>query len=1004
MRAWFCVALVLCAVPLFVFLASPAAQGQEPPSTLPRVPPTEPSETAKTFHVQHGFRLDLLASEPLTTDPVAIAYDENGRAWVVEMSDYPYTDKTTDVPFQERTTDLPIGRVRILEDVDGDGRFDRSEIFARELSWPTGIALYDGGAFVAATPDIWYLKDTDGDRRADVRRKVFTGFRKFNVQAVMNNLAWGLDHKIYGAGSSNGGTIRSLSKPDAKPVPLSRRDFCFDPETLEFEVLSGGARFGNSFDDWGNRFLCNIRNPAQHVVLPARYLTRNPYLPVPSALHDVAEAGDTLPVYRTSPPEPWRVIRARQWSAERDKSYPRSETAAEGYFTSSSGVTIYRGAAYPPDFRNNIFLGEVAGNLIHRQVMRPDGVTFTSQRADQNVEFVTSEDNWFRPVNFINAPDGTLHVLDMYRETIEHPWSIPDEIKALVDLESGRDRGRIYRLTPPGFKSPAPPRLGGATTAQLVATLENPNSWWRETAHRLIFERQDPAAAALLKQMAREGRSPLARMHALWSLAGLKALSDQDLLAGLDDPAAGVREHAVRLAEPRLKSSRPLLERVAALASDPEVRVRFQAAFSLGEVQDPRATEALLAIVRRDGADPWMRVAVLSSLVDDADEVLLALIDEAEFAASPEGLPFVRQLAVIVGAQNRADEVKEVFGALAALPAAPAMRGVQTAAVLGLGDGLKRARKSIGDLAAGETLAAALMQTLLAEATKLARDPELTLEARRGAVEMLSYGAFAQVRPALTELLDARQPRELQLAAVRSLASFPEEEVTTVLLEPWRGYTPSLRTEVLELLLARAERIMPVLDAMESGATPGAQISSARRAMLLSHADPAIRSRALALLGGDAPGPRQEVLRQYRSVLTLAGDRMRGKKVFERECASCHRLEDKGFDIGPNLATIRHRTAEEVLTHILDPNREVAPNFAQYMVATDDGRVVTGVIAQETAASITLLRPENVTEEILRQNIDEISHTGVSLMPEGLEQKVPLQEMADLLQYLLGPR
>ena len=586
---------------------------------LPRIPPTEPKDVAKKFHTQQGFTMDLLAAEPLTTDPVAIAYDENGRAWVVEMSDYPYTDKANDVAFQDSTKDLPIGLVRILDDTDGDGDFDKITIFARDLSWHTGIALFKGGAYIAATPDIWYLKDTDGDLKADVREKVFTGFRKFNVQAVMNNLAWGLDNKIYGAGSSNGGTIQTVGKDGVKPVTLTRNDYLIDPNTREFEAISGGARFGNSFDDWGNRYLCNIRNPIQHVVLPSRYLKRNPYLIAPAAVHDVAEAGDTLPVYRTSPPEPWRTLRAQRYLAE-NTVIPRSETN-QAYFTSSSGVTVYRGSAYPPEFRNNVFVGEVAGNLIHRQALETTGVTFKSHRTEPNAEFATSDDNWFRPVNFINAPDGTLHVLDMYRETIEHPWSIPDDIKAMVDLESGRDRGRIYRLSPPGFKPPKPPRLGSATTSELVALLDHPNSWQRETAHRLLFEKQDKSAIEPLRKLARNG-SPLARLHALWSLHGLNALNDDDLLSALGDSSAGVREHAVRLAESRFATSPAVLTKAAALASDPEIRVRFQLAFSLGEVNSPAATAALRSLIDRDSDDPWMRVAILSSLASGADDVV----------------------------------------------------------------------------------------------------------------------------------------------------------------------------------------------------------------------------------------------------------------------------------------------------------------------------------------------------------------------------------------------
>src|SRR4051794_11112912 len=295
-------------------------------------------------------------------DPVAAVYDEDGRLYVVEMSDYPHVESDNDKPFRENLGDPPIGRVKLLIDRDGDGRFDESHVFADRLSWPTGVAVWKGGVFVAATPDIWYLKDTDGDHEADVRARIFTGFRKFNVQAVMNNLQWGLDHAIYGAASGNGGQVRPADKADAKPVPVLRHDFRFLPTTGAFEVISGGARFGNTFDDWGNRFLCDIRNPAQHVVLPARYLARNPRLAAPKALHDAALAGDAIPMFRISPPEPWREFRAKRWTAN-GKVLPRSELVGAGYLTSSSGVTVYRGDAYPPTFRGQLFLGEVANNL-----------------------------------------------------------------------------------------------------------------------------------------------------------------------------------------------------------------------------------------------------------------------------------------------------------------------------------------------------------------------------------------------------------------------------------------------------------------------------------------------------------------------------------------------------------------------------------------------------------------------------------------------------------------
>ncbi len=450
----FFIASLLTSSPTRLSLAAEQDPRMVPPPNavrgrLPSIAPTPAREAAKTFRVLDGFRMDLLAAEPL----VAMTYDENGRAYVCEMRDYPYTDKAHHQRNQENPTDEAIGAVRMLEDTDGDGVFDRSTMFADGLSWPTGIACWKGGVFVAATPDLWYLKDTDGDGKADVRIKVFTGFRKFNVQAVMNNLVWGLDNQIHGAGGSNGGQIRPGDKPKAKPLLMTRNDFRFDPVMEQFELLSGGARFGGTFDDWGHRFLCDIRNPAQHIVLPQRYLARNSYLAAGSPLHDMAESGDQLPVYRISQPELWRVLRAKRWAGERDIVMPRSELVGAGVVTSSSGITSYRGAAYPENYRGNVFVCECAGNLLYRLQVTPDGPTFKAARVDGQAEMVASTDNWFRPVNFVNAPDGTLHVMDMYRENIEHPWSIPDDIHAALDLENGRERGRLWRLTPPNFKS-----------------------------------------------------------------------------------------------------------------------------------------------------------------------------------------------------------------------------------------------------------------------------------------------------------------------------------------------------------------------------------------------------------------------------------------------------------------------------------------------------------------------------------------------------------------------
>lgn len=974
------------------------AAGEDEVVALPRVAPLETAEAQHSFLVKDDFTLQLIAAEPLTTDPVAGAYDEDGRLFVVEMNDYPYTDKSTDKPSVERTTDLPIGKVRLLIDSDDDGLFDQSVIFARDLSWPTGIAVYDGGVFVAATPDLWYLKDTDGDNIADVRAKVFTGFRKFNVQAVVNNLIWGLDHRIYGAGGSNGGSIASTSDPQRQPVPMTRNDFRFDPVERSFELLSGGARFGNTFDDWGHRFICNIRNPIQHVLFPQQYLSRNPSLAVASAVSDVAAFGDQIRVWRSSPPEPWRVVNAQRLTLQGDPRMPRSEKQAAGFMTSACGITAYRGDAYPSKFREQIFIAEPSGNLVHRQQLTASGATFTSERIDQESEFIASTDNWFRPVNFVHAPDGTLNLLDMYRETIEHPWSMPDDLKAMLDLENGRDRGRIYRITPADFHRRSTPRLSRFSTSELVSLLDHPNVWHRETAHRLLFERKDPAAVEPLRKLGSTTLNPLTRLHVLWSLHGLGQLSAEPLLSALADSDPRVREHAIRLSEQFLTtpSGPKLSEAIERLADDPDAGVRFQAALTLGSLKSVRSVERLAAIARRDADDPWIVTAVLSSSADLAPGLLQSFLQDPEFCSQPNHLPLLKQLAQVVGTRQIAVEVSSVGDLLARLSVDDKQLGL----ILALDDGLRRKGARV-DLAWKENPGAtAMLQRHLSHAQEALLEAAVPLSNRVAAIKVLACQPLEGIEETFISLLEPRQPQELQVSVIRTLAGYHRDGLGPRLLAVFRSATPPVQYEIIEFLANHPARLPLLLDAIAEGKVAAAQVTPIRKTLLLNHADPAVRMRATQLIGLERQTSRQDVLREFR--LTKAGDAMLGEKIYIRECAACHKLGQLGQEIGPSLATVRHRRTEEILTAILDPNREVGPNYMQYAVTLTDGRIVTGMIAEETSNSLTLRRANNLQDIVLRQDIAEIAGTGISLMPEGLEKKVTADEMADLIAFLRG--
>ncbi|MFM7168863.1 MAG: PVC-type heme-binding CxxCH protein [Planctomycetaceae bacterium] len=985
------------------------------PSPLPASQPLEPDQALHSFQLQQNFQLQLVAAEPLTTDPVAAAFDEDGRLFVVEMNDYPYTDKSTDQPGVERTTDLPIGKIRLLSDDNDDGVFDRSTIFARDLSWPTGVVVWKDGIFVAAAPDLWWLRDADHDGVAEIRQRILTGFRKLNVQAVANNLLWTLDHQICGAGGTNGGLLSgsALDPHSPSPLSMSRHDFQFSPlgPPHHFQLLSGGARFGNTTDDWGNRFICNIRNPVQHVLLPLEHLSRNPHFNPGSPLHDVAASGDQLPVYRTSPPEPWRIINAARLTGQGDPRMPRSEKNAAGYLTSACGVTVYRGDAWPPEFRSQVLLSDVAANLVHRQQLTPAGPTFSSQRLDQNCEFITSTDNWFRPVNFVHAPDGTLWLLDMYRETIEHPWSMPADLKAMLDLERGRDRGRIYRIAPPHFKRRSTPKLSQATTTELVRLLEHPNAWHRDTAARLLFQQQDPATPALLLQLLRQSPKPQARLQALSTLAATVAatpatatptLTNQlhdAVLQLLDDQTPQVRRGALRIAALHSLSDLPLAV-ARSIREDSDPAVLFEAALHLHQLTSLQRDMLLRTLLKRTATDPWIRTAALCSAHDHELLRLLETLLQPQVRTDPAQQPLLLQLAGIVGARNQAAELRILAQALSNLPEQERSSARFSELLAALDDGLRRSRSSLAAAWQEQPAALDFTRSIVRTAGNTALDTALPAEQRTAAVRLLTLNPQPELLPQLLELAGTTQPDSVRLAALKLLPARLDQAAAAQLAADCPRSTTSLQHEIIECLCSSEIGTKELLQAIATGTIPASRITPIRRSLLLKHAQTTIRTQAEQLLGDSRTTPRSEIVAAWQDTLKLSPDSQQGRAVFQRECSSCHKLGTLGTDVGPSLLTVRHRTPAELLTHILDPNREVGPDFLQFVAVTHSGQTSTGILTAETSSALTLRRSGNQQDTINRSDIAELQSAGISLMPEGFELKLNRQELASLIHFI----
>lgn len=1046
--------------------ATHAAEPEIDPSELPRVPATPPEQALSTFAIKPGLRLELVAAEPLVVDPIAMSFDENGRLYVVEMRDY-----------SERRPER-LGRVRLLEDTDGDGRFDQSSVFADDLPWPTAVVCWDGGVFVGATPDILYFKDTNRDGVSDLREIVFSGFasdyapyatNKLNVQAMMNSFQWTLDNRIHGASGGSGGKVRRLDSPftrewrqrsgikspeipQAPPlVDLRGKDFSFDPRTLEIRAESGGAQHGMSFDDFGRKFVCSNSDHIQQVLYEDRYLGPDTWFTPPPPRVSIAADGPAAPVFRRSADEPWRVIRTKWRVTGVVPGLIEGGGRPSGYFTGATGTTIYRGDALGDEYVGDAFVADCGSNLVHRKKLRSstNSLALIAERdpSEQSVEFLASTDNWFRPVQFANAPDGALYIADMYREVIEHPWSLPESIKKHLDLNSGSDRGRIYRIVRENHQERPLPRLSLLSAVELVPFLEHPNGWHRDTAARLLYQRQDPSAVPALQELAISGNG-LSRMHALYVLSGLGALSESLVTHSLSSTNPQLRRHALRLAEPFAAApSETLVAAIRTLATsktlDAEsLSVDFQLGWTLGRVRptdrDTIADQFLGRLYREGhpgvrqarGGEPssWFYPALMNSLGSDPAEVLQRTTTRSGptlplpplVGNQPSRMPqlptarrllgfeeqraIVAKFARLVGTRNSSNEVRRALAELEKTAANSGRVGTSLSLRVGfeflasLAEGLEEGGGSVTRHVGNVSLT-----NLVREAHRVALTTSYpAISDRLTALRALASLPDSTDRTNLLALATTpAETTEIRLAALTALNRPALGDTARDVVTRWPQFLPAQRAAVIETFLKRADRTRALLSGIESGEVRASELSIAQQTALRSHRDATIREQATALFGKTAAGSRDQAVEKFRPALALTGSAANGQKVFVARCATCHKLGAEGHALGPDLASVRSNGKEKLLTSIIDPNREVAPAFASYEIETKDGESVTGILASESASAVLVRQAGGLQKELARANIVSLRSEGRSLMPEGLEEGLTAQEMADLLEYVL---
>ncbi len=981
-------------------------------------PPYAAEQSMGMIRLEPGFRIELVASEPDVQSPVAMDIDEDGRIFVVEMPGYPL-----DVS--------PSGRVRLLDDTDGDGRIDRSTVYADNLRLPSGVMRYGKGILVTSPPDLIYFEDEDGDGKADRREVVLTGFAKTNPQHAVNHPVFGLDNWIYLAHSGGsqpviyadlfgdqGSPLTFPAKPGAPGLDSRGRGVRLKPESFQLEGLSSRTQYGNAFDVYGHFLAHNNSIHQRHEVIAARYLERNPHLLLPSAMAEISDHGnaDIMPITHAA----------------------RFDLLTEaGQFTSACGLTVYSGGAFPAEFEGTTFVAEPVHNLVHRDVLSKKGATFVASRGRDDMEFLASTDAWFRPVNFYVGPDGALYLIDYYRPYIEHPeWASSDLQKNPEVLNTGNDRGRIYRIVSTDGAAATRaasaayatrPHLSTASDAALVAALAHPNVWWRRTAQRLLVHGQRLDAVPALERLADTRPTALARLHALWTLEGLGRLDRTRVLQALDDADPGVRENAIVLAERWLKEP-AVTAALLGRADDADERVRFQLLATLGSLDTPESYAVQDRLLFAAIDDEWMQVAALSASSDRAVALFeRALRVEAGIASQESAgrAGFFDRLGGVIAARQKPDELSRAIAVVtdASAPAGDwwraallegVARGIQgtradrgilsgsqnTLLTLATGDQARLRRAAVTLLGVSGITPGEAATAALARAATTASDMAAPPEARVDAINLVALADAPGHQRLFQSVITTTEPDAVQIAGVNALGRLPGDVAARFLLAQWPTLTASVRTAAATVILARPEGAEAMLDALQAGTVKPWMLNFWHKRSLIMHRDEAIRARGRTVLE-ESPEARAAVVARYEAALSGRGDVARGADVFSRNCSMCHQIDGKdGMEMGPDLATVRHRPMPLLLADILEPSRSIAQHYETYQVDRRAGDTIMGVIGEQSPTSITFRQGPGQSVTVTRSDIRQMSVVPQSTMPDTLDEQITPEEMADLLVYL----
>ncbi len=968
--------------------------------------PYSPEEASKHFELHPDCKIELVACEPDVIDPVHIAFNTDGKLWVVEYTDYP------NGPGEGQPG---LSRIRVLSDDDGDGRYTNPVTFAEKLLFANGLMFWKDGVIVTTDGKIEFMRDTNNDGKADDRQVWFQGFATKNPQLRHNHPQLAMDCKIYVANGLRGGDIVPGKDnpwgldPDAKPLSISGRDFRFDPLSGKYEAIAGMGQFGLAFDNYGNRFVCTNRNPCRQIVLENEQLNLTPGLRIARHYEDVAAAGEASKLYPIS----------RTWT---------TSNLHANQFTAACGVMIYNDSSLGLEFNGNSFTCDPTANLVHREVQHPIGPTSRSLPERKEREFLRTKDEWFRPVNLSHGPDKALYIVDMYRAVIEHPQFMPVELKDRPDLTLGTDRGRIWRVVRKERLAVFDHEIESFNESaidEMVAALFGISTWKERHAQRLLLQ-SDP------KKVVDSIRSQIQKpelngtKYILSLLATFESLTIDDLSAVMknsnniyfirsffelgqakfhDQPEwkklvnqsfkqrhSGIpfRAHVFEiLGRIPWSNLSPVNQQIVLKQL---LSKSMPGKYEYTEQYDPFWTSTFLQIAARKNS-----LDVCTKFIEEINK-FQAKDQESSKAIDRLSLTVVRDLAQLVARQNQDGQTERLLKLVLESDRDSSLN--RMSAIAGISRGIPGGRAALTALI--EKLPANEQATISAafeEAKQTLASSPMTPELSVIIFDLLS---LADDDETLQQLITATGSGDANRAslALSALLKRPADQVNPALKALLPKRRGSVRRSILLAMASNSSLAPTLLDEIEAGRVPPLEIDATSEKNLYRHKDGRLVARAKKLLKKEPPADRVKVLADYQVSLTMKSDPLRGKVVFEKNCATCHKIGGVGIDVAPDISDSRTKTPIFLLTNIVDPNRAIDANYFSFNVLDTDGRVHTGIVTAETSSSITLKQPEGKIVTIARDEIEQFKNNGVSLMPVGLERTINKQQMADVISFI----